>query len=283
MPRLIFIQLIDGEIVMNKVSLFPLLSILSAFSVFAFIFPALAEETGSPDSFEPVPFTTIEQGQAGRFGEGDADGQPVFGGQPVFKDPETWKSFWEAYTEGRDPRPESPNIDFNQDMIIVSSLGEVSDVYVDRNQGIIRVTAGDMERSDFSSETTTPFHIIKTEKLEFRSIIFEHQKPTKGPVTGEETPNGADFNATTTPDAQTQDFSAAYATVPSCVELRQWEEWTFWEGWSSWAEATNRCGYGVRFRMIWAWAYDGQCMTVHNYWLEGRHGRFPYVSELRPC
>jgi hypothetical protein len=45
---------------------------LSAFVFFAFVFPALSQETGSSDSFEPVPFTTIDPGQTSQVSEGDA-------------------------------------------------------------------------------------------------------------------------------------------------------------------------------------------------------------------
>ena len=84
--------------------------ILSAFVFFASVLPALSQETDLTDSSEqtpltpleqalsqvpdlaassePVPFTTIEQGQVSRFSTDNPDVQPVF------SDPESWKSLW---------------------------------------------------------------------------------------------------------------------------------------------------------------------------------------------
>ena len=251
-----------------------------AFLLLSFAFPALSQETGS---FEPlpwetgsfervpfatvpppiVPFTTVEQEQMSQFRK---DSREM---KSVFTDVETWKSFWEAYTGGRKPLP---YVDFSSQMVLVSSLGEVSDINVDRKQGIIQVITKD---TDFSPEATPSFHIIKTEKLEFQSIIFEHPNPTKGLVTGEERSDGTDSSAITTPDAES-------AAVPNCVSLRQWEEeGTFFT--RSWARATNNCGRSIRFRMIWAWAGDGSCHSVSRSWTESRVGKRPYVSELRSC
>lgn len=250
--------------------------IWSVFLFFSFCFSVSSQETGSTESFKQIPFTTIEHGQASQFSRENPQVQPVF------KDPETWKSFWEAYTKGRKPRPVMPYVDFNSEMVIVSSLGEVSGVYVDRNHGLIRVVTGDITRPDYSPETTTPFHIITTEKLQFQSIAFTHPNPTKNLAIGEETREGADFNAAATPDIQTQDLSVA-ETAPNCVSLDQWDSWDWWKGWKSHARAINSCGYGVRFRMIWAWAGDGGCHTIYRSWYEERSGKGPYVSELRSC
>jgi hypothetical protein len=245
-----------------------------AFLLLSFAFPALSQETGS---FERVTFTTVpppivpfievEQEQMSQFRKDSSEMQPVF------TDVETWKIFWNAYTGGRKPLPYA---DFSSQMILVSSRGEVSDINVDRKQGIIQVVTKD---TDFSPEATPSFHIIKTEKLEFQSIIFEHPNPTKGLATGEERSDGTDSSATTTPDAESA------ASAPSCVHLRQWDEWRGWRGYRSWAQATNNCGYTVRLRMIWAWALDGSCTSLAPGWWrrEWRTGGLPYVSELRSC
>ncbi|HEX6340428.1 hypothetical protein [Umezawaea sp.] len=74
------------------------------------------------------------------------------------------------------------------------------------------------------------------------------------------------------------------ASAPSCVELSQGRN-----GGTAWAEATNRCGYAVRVRMIWAWASDGACTSLPDryYYRETRGAASvpprPYVSELRSC
>ncbi len=272
--------------------------ILSAFLFLAFVFPVVSQEpgeTGSSDhapvsvleqvlsqetdlasTAEPVPFTTIEQGQASRLSKDNPDAQPVF------RDPESWKSFWEAYTEGRDPRPELPSVDFNSEIIIVSALGEISGVHLDRSKGILYVSGVKHNDSEPSPSATSAFYIIKTAKLEFQSVVFERPNPAKDLVTGEEARDGADIHATETPDAQTQDFSAKIP-VPHCVELTQWNSWSWWKGWRSHARAINHCGYPVRLRMIWAWAFDGACHTVKRSWYEERGGSIPYVSELRYC
>jgi hypothetical protein len=273
--------------------------ILSAFLSFACVFPVLSQETGVPDSSEPaslttlgrvlsqetdlaassepVPFTTIEQGQASRFSTENP------GVQPVFSDPETWKSFWEAYTEGREPRPALPPVDFNAEMVLVSSLGEVSGVYVDRSNGILYVSVAKNNGSESSPQATPPFHIVKTEKVEFQSVVFERPNPAKeAPITGEETREGADINAPAISDVETQDVGIA-GNPPPCVELTQTNSWNWWRGWKSHATAFNGCGVKHRFRMIWAWALDGACHTVKKSWYEERYGLTPYVSELRIC
>ncbi len=270
---------------MNKV-------ILSAFLSFAVVFPVLSQEPSVSDSSEqaplttlgrvlsqetdvastaePVPFTTIELGQASRFSK---DNPAV---QPVFSDPETWKSFWEAYTEGREPHPELPSVDFNSEMVIVSPIGEVSGVYVDRGNGILYVSRAKDNGAEPSPQAMPAFHIIKTQKLEFQSVVFERPNPAKGLLTGEETRDGVDIS-----DVETQDLTAQ--AVPGCVHLDQWNSWSFWRGWKSHARAINYCRYPERFRMIWAWALDGACHTVKRSWYEERYGKIPYVSELRQC
>lgn len=76
----------------------------------------------------------------------------------------------------------------------------------------------------------------------------------------------------------------AFAPAPSCVGLEQGRD-----GSTAWAKATNRCGYTVRLRMIWAWAGDGSCTSLPNNWyLRETRGAAnipprPYVSELRSC
>lgn len=236
----------------------------------------LSQDTNFTDSAEPLLFTTIEQGQAGRFG---ADNPEV---QPVFSDLESWKSFWEAYTEGREPRPALPPVDFNSEMVLVSALSAVAGVYVDRSKGILYVSAAEPEPAASSPQATTSFHIIKTEKLEFESVVFERPTPAQGLITGEETRDGADINAPATPEDQTQDLSAR-RPAPPCLHLDQWNSWSWWKGWKSHARAINRCGHIVRFRMIWAWAFDGACHSVRRSWYEERRGKIPYVSELRAC
>lgn len=36
----------------------------------------------------------------------------------VINNPENWTQFWNQYTEGKTPKPEKPNVDFNQEMVI---------------------------------------------------------------------------------------------------------------------------------------------------------------------
>jgi hypothetical protein len=139
--------------------------IWSVFLFFAFCFSALSQETGATESLEQIPFTTIEQGQASQFSRENPQVQPVF------KDPETWESFWEAYTQGREPRPVAPYVDFNSEMVIVSSLGEVSGVYVDRNHGPVQVITGDIARPDDSPEAP-PLSISSRPKNSSFSLLL---------------------------------------------------------------------------------------------------------------
>jgi hypothetical protein len=167
-------------------------------------------------------------------------------------------------------------------MILISALGEVAGVFVDRSKGILYVSAADTEQSPSSPGATLPFHIIKTEKLEFESVVFERPNPAKGLVTGEETRDGTDINAPAASGLETQDLSVN-TPAPPCLHLDQWNSWSWWKGWKSHARAINRCGHIVRFRMIWAWALDGACHSVRRSWYEERYGLPPYISELRAC
>ena len=73
--------------------------------------------------------------------------------------------------------------------------------------------------------------------------------------------------------------SAAEAAVPGCVVT---DEWT--SGIYRYFRATNGCDSSQRFRMIWAKAVHGSCLTlgVGNSRTESR-GRQAHVSELRSC
>jgi hypothetical protein len=71
--------------------------------------------------------------------------------------------------------------------------------------------------------------------------------------------------------------------APSCVRLSQRTA-----GNQTTATATNTCGRTVRFRFIWAWAFDGVCRDVRNSITESRTDGgilvpTPYVTELRQC
>jgi hypothetical protein len=242
-------------------------AIWSAFLFLAFVFPALSQETGSSE-YQRVAFTTIEKGQTISFREGDAANAEAVISRPenaeaVITDLGTWARAWEAYTGGQQALP---HVDFNAQMIIISSRGEVLDVYVDRNAGILHVITGDIRSN--SAQTVNLFHIVETERLEFQTVVFHH------PLTGEDTSP----NATVTQDVETQEV------VPNCVYLSQWRS-----GNRAYGRATNNCSYTVRLRMIWAWATDSACYSLASGWqLTGWRLHiwplpWPYVSELRSC
>ncbi len=88
-----------------------------------------------------------------------------------------------------------PDVDFDSEMIIVSSRANVLKVYAEHNQGALRVITGDSKHLDPSLKTTNPSHIIKLEGFEFQSVVFEHN-----PFTDEETSE-----------------AAAFTVAPSCV------------------------------------------------------------------
>lgn len=269
--------------------------ILSTFLLFAVAFPALSQEHASPepapipathtrDSGFPrasldsqrVPFTTVEQRQESRFSEDNA-GMP-----PVFKDAETWKSFWDAYTAGRQSRPELPAVDFNSEMVIVSSRGAVSGVYLDRDEGVLRVVAKGRKPSNSSTPATDPLHIIKTEKLDFQSVVFERNKPAKEFGADENAHDGPDFDGAATRELLRQDFRVAAA---ACLYEYQWDEWTSWGGWRSYAEYDNYCSYGLWFWTDWVYASNGSCVYLPSgyYRWESRSGTAPYVYRIYSC
>jgi hypothetical protein len=74
------------------------------------------------------------------------------------------------------------------------------------------------------------------------------------------------------------------ALAPSCVHLQQGRN-----GSTAWANSQNTCSSTQRYRMIWAWAADGACVTVSS---GGSHNETrgaanipprPSVTELRLC
>lgn len=257
--------------------------IWSAFLFLTFVFPASSQETG-----QRVPFTTIEQGQTSNVSDGDATLTradalaraealilDLTTADAVIRDVETWTRVWHAYTRDREPRPELPYVDFNAEMIIASSRGEVSDLYVDRNQGILHVVAGEIQRSGI----TNPFHIIKTRRSEFQSVVLHH--PVIGKVRVSDGTDTGDVQMQEE-DVQTQDIRPE-AVAPDCVILGRRERRGIW----FWQRATNNCDYNVRLRFIWARVVDGQCVTLFangDWHEEGRLVTYnPVVSELRLC
>ncbi|WP_076693728.1 hypothetical protein [Tersicoccus sp. Bi-70] len=78
---------------------------------------------------------------------------------------------------------------------------------------------------------------------------------------------------------------ASAALAPSCVYLSQWQTTSWYGAITSHARATNHCSTTKRFRMIWAWASDGDCRSVAAGlgYSETRGGWPPKVTELRSC
>ncbi len=74
-------------------------------------------------------------------------------------------------------------------------------------------------------------------------------------------------------------MAAQAASAPSCVHLYQSGEG------NSYATVKNLCSSSIRIRVIWAWAGDGACSTIHSghTYVEKRRGKIPYVSSVQSC
>ncbi|HVQ01811.1 MAG TPA: hypothetical protein VMT57_09910 [Candidatus Thermoplasmatota archaeon] len=155
-------------------------ALLCFVSFIALVFPVSAQEP-SPLYWKSVKFVTVEQGQTSYY---RYDDYKFLGADVLIRDQHIWKGFWALHTDGMQPQPELPYINFYEDMVIVTLLGyqntggpniEVLGVDIDRNR-TLHVLIEDNTQPGLLTVITNPFHIIKVKRFAVHSIVFEHQK-----------------------------------------------------------------------------------------------------------
>ena len=143
---------------------------------------------------QSIPFETIDQGETSYFDYGD----PSFlGADMVITDQQTWAWFWAQHASSLSPPPSIPDINFKNEMILVTMLGfqtsgsgpsiaitSIEEIPIgpfggsaeETGQGFsrgIQVFINDNRRPGTNQVITNPYHIVKTER--FISVVFQHQ------------------------------------------------------------------------------------------------------------
>jgi hypothetical protein len=143
---------------------------------------------------QSVPFQTMDQGEISYFNYGDPD---FLGADMVINDRNTWKWFWEKHTQGVQPSPPIPRINFQREMVLVVLLGfqgsgggpsvEIASIEALANLGTIgeviaprrwspmnlRVIVKENREPGLLTVITNPYHIVKVRR-NILSVIFEH-------------------------------------------------------------------------------------------------------------
>jgi hypothetical protein len=150
---------------------------IGLFLLFCFVSPAPSQVTAFPPS---IPFETVDQGEISYYRYGD----PNFTGVDLaIKDKWTWEWFWEEHTVGIDPPPPLPQVNFGEEMIVVTILGyqttgggpSIQALEVNVGFKSLHVLIEDNETPGPLNVVTNPFHIIKLRRQNEHSVIFEHQ------------------------------------------------------------------------------------------------------------
>ena len=160
--------------------------------VFPLLFIALSSGVGFPQS---VPFETIDKGEISYFNYGDPD---FLGATMVIRDLKTWGWFWKLHTQGIDPSPAHPPIDFMKEMVLAVLLGYQTSgggpwIEIKTIEGIqnplrtyhmnfwsriplgIKVHIEENREPGLLTIITNPYHIIKVKN--FPSVIFQRHHP----------------------------------------------------------------------------------------------------------
>lgn len=122
----------------------------------------------------------------------------------------------------------------------------------------------------------------EAERSEWEELDVQHLED----LVGVEREDGSDI------EAGFGDITAesdAHAAPPACVQL---STWSYRNGvtWYHHAKTTNKCGYPVRIRHVWAYAYDSSCKYIGSggYYHSSRVRSIvdwfqPYLSSVRSC
>lgn len=137
---------------------------------------------------QSIPFETIDSGETSYYRYGDFT---FLGAEMVISDSVTWNSFWSQHTQGMNTPPSVPQVDFKNEMVLVTMLGyqtsvgpaieiasiegagqSVMGMYQRSSKGI-QVFVKENRNPGQSESITNPYYIAKTSKSS--SVIFEHQ------------------------------------------------------------------------------------------------------------
>jgi hypothetical protein len=140
---------------------------------------------------QPIPFETIDIGEISYFRYGD----PLFqGAEIVIRELDTWRWFWKIHTQGVEPPPPLPKVDFLREMVIAVILGiqasgggpeieitsiEVlddpfgSDALSLRNRRGIKVTVKESREGGPLPVITNPYHIVRVRSGS--TVMIEHE------------------------------------------------------------------------------------------------------------
>ena len=140
---------------------------------------------------QSIPFETIDHGEISHFRYGDPN---FLGADMVIRDAKTWEWFWKRHTQGIDPQPPLPKVNFNKHMVLIVMLGyqtsgggpdiEISsikelwglDAVIMPRTGVPKGVAAMVEEDREPGPLdviTNPYHIVKVKN--YVSVIFEHE------------------------------------------------------------------------------------------------------------
>jgi hypothetical protein len=136
---------------------------------------------------QSVPFETIGRGDISYYRYSDSD---FSGAEMIIRDHKTWLWFWLLHTQGIQPSPPLPNVDFSRETVLAVLLGyqtsgggpsiEIQSIEEvptgaagkGNTKGLRAIVAENREPGPLTV-ITNPYHIVKVASS--KSIIFEHQ------------------------------------------------------------------------------------------------------------
>ena len=135
---------------------------------------------------QSIPFETIDQGETSYFNYGDPN---FLGADMVITDQQTWTWFWGQHTFSLSPTPPIPNINFNNEMVLVTMLGFQTSgggpsIEISSIEGIVQSSAGsgsaktgqglskgiqvfikENREPGTNQVITNPYHVVKTKRF----------------------------------------------------------------------------------------------------------------------
>lgn len=139
-----------------------------------------------------VPFETIDQGDISYFNYGDPN---FLGADMVIREQSAWTWFWMRHTQGIQPGPPIPRVDFGREFVLVTLLGfqtsgggpsieisSIEEIQGTNNRwitpsefsGDIRVFVKNQREPGPLDVITNPYHIIRVSG-NHSSVVFEHE------------------------------------------------------------------------------------------------------------
>ena len=139
---------------------------------------------------QSIPFETIDMGDISYYRYGDPSFQ---GAQLVIRDRESWEWFWKLHTQGMEPPPPLPKVNFTRVMVIAVVLGYQTtgggpwieiiamDEWLDDSSGAVpkrkvikgvKITVKESRDPGLLTVLTNPYHIVRVKN--YPSVMFEH-------------------------------------------------------------------------------------------------------------